>query len=132
MWAAYGGLAWLSKVRNRVNYRPGWGYKEVTRRDRVDTMKEVRQSSPLSFDTLVGNLEDQVIAIRSNREPENELEVGSRLLGLFTLALSAVAVALHDEIITRQAGDQRWRNLRNSFYSDRCATPSGSIWPFLK
>jgi hypothetical protein len=125
------GPAWPSKVRNRVNYRPGWGYKEVTRRDRIDTMKQVRHLSPLSFDTLLGSLEDDAIAIRSNREPENALEEGSRLLGLLTLTLSALVRALHEEIITRQTGDHRWRNLRNSFCNERCATHSGSAWPFL-
>jgi hypothetical protein len=125
------GPAWPSKVRNRVNYRPGWGYKEVTRRDRIDTMKELRQSSPLGFDKLVEKLEDEVIAIRSGRGPENELEAGARLLGSFTMTISALVGVLHEEIITRQAGDQRWRNLRDSFYASRCATSSGSIWPFL-
>jgi len=120
------GTAWPSVVRNKVNYRPGWGYREV-RRDRVDTMKKMRQSSPLTFAALAEDLENQVIAIRANIE---SLGAESQLLGSFTLALSALVKALHEETVTRQNGDQRWGRLRNAFYDDRCSTGDNPTWPF--
>jgi len=124
------GADWASKVRNAANYRPGWAYREIVRAVRVDTMLDLRQSSPRSFGSLVEDLEDHATAVSQARPPAETLEEGSRLLGLCAQALTALSVGLHDELIARQGGDPRWRGLRESFLTARCETAAGDIWPF--
>ena len=124
------GPNWPSKIRNAVNYRPGYCYREVIGRDRIDTMKLLRQRMPVKFQDLIGQIEDAVMSIPRGANPEACLGLSSSLLGLYAIALSAIAKTLHLEVITRQLGDSRWRNLRATFFSARCATSIRSVWPF--
>lgn len=124
------GADWPSKLRNIANYRPGSVYREVVRRERIDTMKHIRKSAPFVFEEIIEGLEDSAIAIRPKMQPMDEIMLSSRLLGLFSIALAAVAQTLHSDLIGRQSGDPRWSNLRAVFFADRCRTTSNSTWPF--
>lgn len=123
------GPAWPSKVRNAANYKPGRVYREVVRQDRFDTLKLLKDVTPITHAKLVELLEDQVLRIRAKETADSPLEGGTRILLLFAITLNAVATNLHSELINRQTGDQRWFALRKRFCDLRCATTSGSIWP---
>ena len=123
------GPDWPSKVRNAVNYRPGSCYREIVRRNRVDTMQRVRLGTPFEFTDLMELIEDDVLKIGTATAPNDALQFSSGLLGLFAIALSSLVEYLHADLILRQAGDQRWRELRRRFFTERCATATGSVWP---
>lgn len=124
------GFDWASKLRNVINYRPGYGYREVVKDRGIDSVKYLRQHTPISFNDLVDALETESAAIRAGTEPAEEIALGSRLLGLYSISLTLINETLHSEIISRQSGDARWKSLRNAFLTARCATPAGGTWPF--
>jgi hypothetical protein len=124
------GFDWASKLRNVVNYRPGYGYREIIKDRALDTAKYLRQKTPISFGGLVDALETESAAIRSGTGPDEEAALGSRLLGLYCISLALINETLHSEVISRQTGDVRWKGLRRSFLTTRCATDAGGTWPF--
>jgi hypothetical protein len=123
------GARWPSQVRNAANYQPGFAYREVIRRDRIDLMRRVRLVAPVSFESLIGLIEDDSLRVSAGSDPLDTMELSSGLLGLYSAALSAVARSLHSEVIDRQSGDRRWSGMRASFYAARCGAGPGSVWP---
>ena len=123
------GPAWPSKVRNAANYKPGRVYREVVRQGRFDTMKLLKDVTPINTTNLIELFESRVLAIQTKQVPENPLEHGSEILLLFAIAVSAIATDLHSELVSRQTGDQRWSTLRSRFVRQRCSMAAGSVWP---
>jgi hypothetical protein len=124
------GADWASKLRNAINYRPGYGYREVIKDKGIDSIRYLRQQTPIAFHDLVDVLESETAAIRFGSDPSTDIALASRLLGLFSISLAMIVQTLHAEVIIRQSGDIRWKSLRNSFFSARCSTASGGSWPF--
>ncbi len=123
------GAAWPSKIRNAANYKPGKVYREVVRQGRFDTLKLLKDVTPISPTGLIELLEDRIVSITTGHKPEDPIEQGSAILLLFAITVSAITTDLHAELVGRQTGDQRWLGLRNRFQSLRCEASSGSIWP---
>lgn len=123
------GPAWPSRIRNAANYKPGHVYREVVRQGRFDTMKFLKDVTPINMTNLIGLFESRALAIQTKQAPENPLERGGEILLLFAIAVSAIATDLHSERISRQTGDQRWSTLRRKFVGQRCTTAAGSVWP---
>ena len=124
------GADWASRLRNAVNYRPGWGYREVIRRGQIDMARHIRQRTPATLTELVGKFEDEVIAIAVGARPTEDIKVFSRLLGLYAVLIAAIVEALHAEVLERHGGDQRWRSLRAEFFMEHCGTALNTVWPF--
>lgn len=124
------GADWASKLRNAVNYRPGFGYREVVRRGQIDMARHIRQCAPATLSQLVGRFEDQVIGISSRVVAAENVSALSRLLGWYAALMSSVVGALHSEVVERHEGDHRWRSLRSEFFALRCGTAMHTVWPF--
>jgi hypothetical protein len=125
------GANWASKLRNTVNYRPGWGYREVIRSSQIDLVRRIGGITPASLSDIALAFNAELSNIPATADPAEDVKVFSRLLGLYALLISAIANTLHADVVSRQSGDQRWGALRARFLNERCATPSRTIWPFL-
>jgi hypothetical protein len=119
------GTDWMSRFRNSVNYRPGWGYREVIRRGEIDFVRRLRPLVPAKMEALIGELEDRVIALPAGADPDTDVKGFGALLGLYGYVMASVVSTLHSEIITRKGGDPRWRTLRSTFLSKRCSSWAG-------
>jgi hypothetical protein len=122
----YLGESWLSKIRNSVNYRPGYGYREVIGKTDIEIGK-LRKLLPLNMTSLVEHLELAALEVKSRQIRIESLAQVSRIAFLYATALGVIAVDLHDDIIARQNCDTRWRDLRKRF--SRRHSASSEWWP---
>ena len=124
------GADWPSKLRNAVNYRPGYGYREVTQLGQIDMAHNMRLHTPGTINQLLNTLEQQAIAVQKLKEPSEDPRLFSQILGTFAIMVSAILETLHAEVLDRQGSDRRWRTQRNRFLTERCRTSMETVWPF--
>lgn len=126
------GADWPSRLRNAVNYKPGCGYREVTRTGEIDIARHMARFTLNSVNDLIDEFENEVIAITARlSDPGADVRLSSRLLGLYAVLTAFIVDTLHVDVLERQRGDQRWRNLRSRFLAERCSTPTHRKWPCL-
>lgn len=123
------GPDWPSKLRNAINYRPGCGYLEVTRKATIDLAASMKSETPVAMQSLADLLEKADSDIAPGSTPWEDTRVFSRLLGFYAVAMTAVLDLLHSEVVERQGADRRWRRLRKRFFLERFSA-SDCTWPF--
>jgi hypothetical protein len=124
------GPDWPSKLRNAVNYRPGYCYREVTQDAQIDFIHDIKRHTPATLNQLLEYLEDEYSAIQNSADPSSDPKGFSRLLGTFAMILSAILETLHADILDRHKGDGRWKAKRAIFLSRHCKTSTKSVWPY--
>ena len=124
------GASWASKLRNAVNYRAGYGYREVVKNTEIDIARYMKQRTPATFNSLLDEYESEVIRLTTPTAAGDHMKEISRLLCLYAFMMTALVTGLHSEILDRQSGDPRWRDLRSRFFAERCPSASRAIWPF--
>lgn len=124
------GSDWASKLRNAVNYRSGCGYREVIRSGEIDFARHLWHRTPATMEDLIGSFEDEIVKISPRLQPAENVKEISRLLGLYSILMTAIVSELHYEVLDRQGGDQRWSMLRARFFAERCSSSVNKVWPF--
>ncbi len=125
------GFDWPSEVRNLVNYRPGYAYREVIRDTPIDAASFIRRKSPLTFEALVSSMEDEVVKVKPSSGGGQDLGLSCRILVLFAVTLAKLARELHSELVDRNSTDRRWVNLRRAFLQAHCQSEREfrHVWP---
>lgn len=126
------GRDWCSKLRNSVNYKPGFGYREVTRRSQIDMSRQMMRFTPLSIRNAIESFEGALNAIPRGMAPSDDVKLFSRLLGFYSIVAAAIVDSLHADLLDRQGGDKRWRRMRDRFLTERCSTSAETVWPFTR
>jgi hypothetical protein len=125
------GYDWCSKLRNAVNYKPGLGYREVTKQTQIDLIRQLSRTTPASFPSITESFEAALGAIPRGSVPTGDVKSFCRLLGYYSIILSALMDSLHLDVIERLGGDNRWRRMRSRFLKERCSTAKGEMWPLV-
>jgi hypothetical protein len=125
------GYDWCSKLRNAINYKPGFGYREVIKQTQIDLMRQLSRTTPASFGSITDSFEAAMCTIPRGVTPAQDVRSFCRLLGYYSIILSALIDGLHRDVIERLGGDNRWQVMRSRFLKERCSTAKGEIWPLV-
>ena len=123
------GPDWASKVRNAVNYRPGFGYREVISDSQIE-IGRLRRLDSFTSGLFLDEIEGSVLHLPLRGGLGDNLGLDTKLLMLYATALCVVSSQLHADVIGRQQCDPRWQKLRGRFIVQHCSSESGALWPF--
>jgi hypothetical protein len=124
------GDSWPSEIRNDVNYKAGYAYKEVIKNPAIKIAPYIRKVSEVEFGTLLDQFESEVHRIRSYPGLHNDLDTLTKLVALNALILSLIIDEIHLDVLNRVDGDRRWLRLRNEFLTAKCSDDGTRFWPF--
>lgn len=106
----YVGFDWVSAVRNRANYRPGFAYTLDRKLNEVLTsIHSWRAATPDQIYNLLVNAE------RSLRNRKNHFPSSVTLMVNISFTLFLLMRALHRELWERKMTDPRWEKRRRDF-----------------
>jgi hypothetical protein len=123
------GPEWPSKLRNSVNYRPGFAYSAVRRQHVLDSFRFIDVSDAKTVESVVDRLESNVAALPRGATVDSAPNLCARLLADTTFLLNALARSLHAEVVERRSLDGRWRRNRETFISSAGLTLASGDWP---
>lgn len=123
------GLDWPSKLRNSVNYRPGYAYDAVRRSSLLGSFGFLRVDRPQDLLELVGRLETNTIEARNSKSLDSVTRLQAHMLVDTTLLLHLLATTLQDDLVSRHGLDRRWNMKRDSFAERNGLVLAGGRWP---
>jgi hypothetical protein len=124
------GDSWPSDVRNGVNYKTGYAYKEVAKKQAIKIAPFVRKTNEIEFGIMLDQFESEVLRLKNYPALQDDLDSLTKLLALNALMLSLIVEEIHLDVLDRVAGDRRWLRMRNEFLSTRCSDDRTKLWPF--
>lgn len=120
---------WPSKLRNLVNYRPGYGYCAVRKTGVLESLRFVESDAPADVSDVISRFEANVLAIRAGFSLEDQPKLAVKALIHLAFLLHATVRELHSELLVRHSVDPRWARDRRSFVQEWCTIPDGGEWP---
>ncbi len=124
------GESWPSEIRNDVNYKAGYAYREVMRLPKIKASSEIRKLSKMDLSALLASFEAEIYRMQGHSTFQDDLQTRSKLLIINALVLALISEAIHEDVLSRIDGDPRWLRVRKRFLSERCATDTTQFWPF--
>jgi hypothetical protein len=126
------GDSWPSDVRNGVNYKTAYAYKEVIKKPVIKIAPYIRKANEMEFKHLLDQFESEVIRLRNYPALRDDLDSLTKLVALNALILSLIVDELHLDVLDRVAGDRRWVRMRSQFLSAQCSDDGTKLWPFSR
>lgn len=122
------GSSWPSDIRNLVNYRPGYAYGSVRRKNSIDTDVFVRSLKVTGIPEMVALFNREMDRVDGFELASAPRQAG-RLVVMLASIIQEIAWAVHDDLVVRHALDKRWLLKRSAFLRER-GVESGEIrWP---
>lgn len=122
------GNEWPSTLRNLVNYRPGFAYREARFDSAVGTFAYLAKHVQ-TIGGVIDRLENNTIAMRAVPSIEAQPKIAAKMLADLTFLLNRIAHALHEEIVNRSGIDSRWINSNRRFAKQQGVLAAGVPWP---
>jgi hypothetical protein len=91
------GDGWPSEVRNDVNYKAGYAYREVMRLPKIKVAPELRKMSGQNLESLLSEFENEIHRVQNRPELQEDLHTRTKLMALNALLLSLVSESIHED-----------------------------------
>ena len=124
------GDGWPSEVRNDVNYKADYAYREVMRLPKIKVASELRKMNTHSFESFLHEFESEILRVQNIPKLQDDLHTRTKLMVLHALLLSMISEAIHEDVLSRIDGDTRWLRSRKRFLAEHCAAEGHIFWPF--
>lgn len=123
------GNDWPSAFRNAVNYRSGFAYTAVRRKQVLKSFGYLRGSQHHDIKEIVERFEKSVVQTRTPASISLKPQIVMELLVDLTFMIHALATELHHELIDRHGLDSRWRAGRQRFLRTHGLNTQEGDWP---
>jgi len=118
---------WPSKLRNAVNYRPGYAYRSVLKNNLLRVRRQLTGAKLSTFEDIVSHCDHALGDIDPTMHPADTPNEAVDLLTGLTLMLEAYAEEALDEISSVQDLACSAKRQRTTFRRAMCAHPAAAL-----
>lgn len=121
------GPVWPSKLRNALNYRPGFSYRSVVRNNMLKLNSRLTKKPFEDFASLVGYGEHVQNNLGNSKDPLDVPNDAVDLLLVYGMILEKYAEEALNEVCQIQNLKSSARVQRNKFNKEHCKTPNSVL-----